>query len=337
MKFQEPVNEPWVALMKEPVDRIILPGIGALLVLVASFAVASEAVAESTGALPAPGLMVRVGDHRLHLYCTGRGEPTVILDSGLGGNSLDWVSVQPGVAEYTRVCTYDRAGYGWSELGPLPRTSERIAEELHTLLEVAGVLGPYVLVGHSFGGYNVRLFASQYPDTIAGVVLLDSAHEDQFIHFQKNGITRHTTGTNHFAASGPSIPENLPAKVRPVAQKLVEKSSAFMALRGEMMSFQRSAEQVRHSSPLPDVPVTVITRGKRVWPRNERGDRLENMWRELQDDLATRTTYHRSEAVASHVMAKNSGHYVHLDEPAVVINAIRRVVESNQQVAELDI
>ena len=319
------------------VDRTIWQGVGAVLVLFTSIAWTSQAVAETASPLPAPGLMVRVGDHRLHLYCMGRGEPTVILDSGLGGNSLDWVSVQPGVAEYTRVCTYDRAGYGWSELGPLPRTSERIAEELHTLLERAGVLGPYVLVGHSFGGYNVRLFASQFPDTIAGVVLLDSAHEDQFMRFQKNGITRHTSGTNYFAASGPSIPENLPSEVRPLAQKLVEKSSAFMALRGEMISFRRSAEQVRQSGPLPDVPVMVITRGKRVWPHNERGNRLENLWRELQDDLATRTTYHRSEIAASHVLAKNSGHYVHLDEPGVVINAIRRVIESDQQVAELDI
>ncbi len=319
------------------VNRTIWKGLGDVLVLIASIVVTTQAVAESTSPLPAPGLMVRVGDHRLHLYCMGRGEPTVILDSGLGGNSLDWVSVQPGVAKYARVCTYDRAGYGWSELGPLPRTSERIAEELHTLLERAGVLGPYVLVGHSFGGYNVRLYASQYPDQIAGVVLLDSAHEDQFMHFQKNGITRHTTGTNFFTASGPSVPENLPQEVRPLAQKLVEKSSAFMALRGEMMSFRRSAEQVRQSSPLPDVPVVVITRGKRVWPHNERGNRLENLWRELQDDLATRTTYHRSDTGASHVLAKNSGHYVHLDEPGVVINAIRRVIESNQQVAELNI
>ena len=195
-------------------------GTQTLLALIASLVLTSHAIADIAGSSPAPGLMVRVGDHRLHLYCSGRGEPTVILDSGLGGNSLDWVSVQPGVAEYTRVCTYDRAGYGWSELGPLPRTSKRIAEELHTLLERAGVAGPYVLVGHSFGGYNVRLFASHYPEKTAGVILLDSAHEDQFMHFSKSGITRHTAGNNYFAASGPSIPENLPAEVRPPGSKV---------------------------------------------------------------------------------------------------------------------
>ena len=130
---------------------------------------------------PAPGEMVDVGGYSLHLYCTGeggRGAPTVVMDSGLGGSVLDWQLVQPEVAGFTRVCTYDRGGAGWSEPGVQPRTSPQIVEELHTLLGNAGVQEPYVLVGHSFGGTNVQLYASQYPNEVAGMVLVDSALED---------------------------------------------------------------------------------------------------------------------------------------------------------------
>ena len=106
-----------------------------------------------------PGRLVDVGGYRLHIYCAGEGMPSIIFDSGVGGFSLEWTRVQKVLARRTRVCTYDRAGYGWSDLGPLPRTSERITRELHTLLEKAGVAGPYILAGHSFGGYNAQLFA----------------------------------------------------------------------------------------------------------------------------------------------------------------------------------
>jgi pimeloyl-ACP methyl ester carboxylesterase len=97
------------------------------------------------------------------------------MDSGLGGGLLDWQTVQPKVAKFARVCSYDRSGNGWSESGPNPRTSPRIVEELHALLENAGEYGPYVLVGHSFGGANAQLYAAEYPKEVAGMVLVDSA------------------------------------------------------------------------------------------------------------------------------------------------------------------
>jgi pimeloyl-ACP methyl ester carboxylesterase len=126
---------------------------------------------------PAPGQMVAVSGHGMHLYCTGEGRegPTVVMDSGLGGGVLDWQTVQPDVAKFARVCSYDRSGIGWSESGPKPRTSPRIVEELHALLKNAGVGGPYVLVGHSFGGANAQLYAAEYPEEVAGMVLVDSA------------------------------------------------------------------------------------------------------------------------------------------------------------------
>ena len=128
---------------------------------------------------PPPGQMVDVGGYRLHLVCEGEGEPVVVLDTVVGASSLSWVRVRPGVARFTRVCAFDRAGYGWSDPGPLPRTSGRMVSELRLALEGAGLPRPYVLVGASFGGCNARLFAARNPGLVAGLVLVDPAHEDQ--------------------------------------------------------------------------------------------------------------------------------------------------------------
>src|SRR5579862_3586494 len=116
---------------------------------------------------PPPGEMVDVGGYRLHIWCMGEGSPAVILDTGLGGSLLDWGFVQPEVAKFTRVCAFDRAGMGFSDLGPTPRTSRRIASELRELLDRKGMREPVVLVGASFGGYNTRIFASEYPELSA--------------------------------------------------------------------------------------------------------------------------------------------------------------------------
>src|ERR687897_1680021 len=133
-------------------------------------------------AYPPPGEMVDVGGHSLHINCVGQGSPTVLLDAGSGGFSAQWVRVQRQVSGTTRVCAYDRAGMGWSEMGPEPRDARQITGELHTLLKGANIEGPYVLVGHSFGGLYVRTYAARYPDEVAGVVLVDSSSPKQVSH-----------------------------------------------------------------------------------------------------------------------------------------------------------
>src|SRR5512133_732893 len=140
----------------------------------------STSEAADARAYPPPGQMVDVGGHRLHIDCTGTGSPTVVIDAGLGDWSATWKSwVQPGVEKTTRVCTYDRAGMGYSEAGPLPRNAAQFAKELHTLLQRASIPGPYVLVGHSMGGLTVRVFAHDYATEVAGVVLIDSMSPGQ--------------------------------------------------------------------------------------------------------------------------------------------------------------
>jgi pimeloyl-ACP methyl ester carboxylesterase len=130
---------------------------------------------------PPPGELVDIGSHRLHIRCAGQGLPAVIFDAALGGSSLSWSLVQPAIARITRACSYDRAGFGWSDAGPLPRTAGRIADELHELLRVDAVPPPYILVGHSFGGLVMRLFTSRHPNEVAGLVLIEPAIPEQWV------------------------------------------------------------------------------------------------------------------------------------------------------------
>ena len=130
---------------------------------------------------PAPlGRLYDVGGHKMHLYRTGNGGPTVVLEAGAGAFSLDWYFVQREVEKFTTVCSYDRAGHAWSELGPRPRTMRQAVADLHRLLAQAGISGPLVMVGHSYGGMLVRVFAADYPDQVAGMVLVDSSFENSF-------------------------------------------------------------------------------------------------------------------------------------------------------------
>ncbi len=131
--------------------------------------------------IPPPGRMVDAGGHRLHLNCSGQGSPTVVMESGAGDLSLVWALVQPQIAQFTRACSYDRAGYAWSDAGPQPRTMAQIAYELHAALANAGEKGPYVLVGAALGGAMVRVFANTYPSDVSGMVLVDSADENGFV------------------------------------------------------------------------------------------------------------------------------------------------------------
>jgi pimeloyl-ACP methyl ester carboxylesterase len=136
-----------------------------------------ETISMSPNSHPPIGKLVNIGSHRLHIYPTGEGSPTVVFESGGASWSLDWNLVQTEVAKFTSVCSYDRAGFGWSDSGPKPRTSQQIVTELHTLLTKTEIKKPYILVGHSFGGHTARLFAKNYPDEVAGIILLDARHE----------------------------------------------------------------------------------------------------------------------------------------------------------------
>ena len=268
-------------------------------------------------------MLVGVGVHRLHIHCTGRGSPTVVFESGLGGTSLDWVRVQPEVSRFTRACSYDRAGYGWSERGPEPRHADRIAGELDRLLLHADVPPPYLLVGHSFGGLAVRLFAARRErQAVAGLVLVDATHEHQFRRMESAGVRvpMAPTGRRFIIANHGLVPGALPESLKPLARRLALARKSIRTLYGELGSLRHSARQVGSIRRVPDAPIIVLARS----PRRDAGhgpERLDGTWLDLQRELAGTMKNGSFQEV------RGSGHYIHLDRPERVVGAIRTIVD----------
>ena len=179
------------------ITRIVAAGV-AFVLFAATLGLIEQAIfaARSRRHYPAPGKLVEVAWYQMHINCMGNGTPTVIMESGLGGYSLDWTLVQPEVAKFTRVCAYDRAGLGWSQARPEARISNEIANELSSLLAASGIIGPYVMIAHSIGGYHARVFASQHHAQIAGFVLVDSSHPEQETRSQKSGPSTRKSGNS---------------------------------------------------------------------------------------------------------------------------------------------
>jgi pimeloyl-ACP methyl ester carboxylesterase len=290
----------------------------------------SAAEAADVRAYPPPGQMVDVGGYRLHINCIGAGTPTVVIDAGLGDWSASWSSwVQPDVASTTRVCTYDRAGMGWSEAGPLPRTAAQFAQELHTLLQRAGIPGPYVLVGHSMGGLPVRVFAHAYATDVAGVVLIDSMNPRQ--------ARPSATGTPPPAAtqsSGFSI-LTLPARIGLVrlfagplgltSDMSPEVQHAYTAFSVTPRSVQTTLDegtgmpesfiQAGAVKTFGDLPLIVLSRG--LDPD--------------QDWQAMQTEQLQLSSQSQQLFADKSGHNIQLDQPEAAVAAIVKMVAQLRQ------
>jgi len=288
-------------------------------------------------AYPPPGKLVDIGGYRLHINCTGEGGPAVILDSGLGGNSLEWTLVQPKLEKFTRVCSYDRAGQGWSDESPLARTSQNIVHELHTLLHKAEIPEPYILVGHSFGGINMRLYASHYPNEVAGVVLVDSAHEDQLKKIPMTLPNKTVElflgyiGYNRIRLLQylPLIKETLKPFPNDVQEMYLTKISTTKFNRTaleELFYLEESLKQLKTAGGfLDDKPLIVITAGK--YPNSEEtGESQESLNKEdeilkaLQKDLVTKSTKGKQ------IMAEQSGHMITREQPEIIVEAIREVI-----------
>lgn len=279
-----------------------------------------------TLAMPGNGLagsMVNVGEHSLFLHCTGDGTPTVVLDAGLGGTHLDWSLVQPDLASTTRVCSYDRAGYGQSELGPSPRNAATLANELEHLLRHPAVASPVVLVSHSLAGFHHRLLAQRNPQKkIVALTLLESAHEDQFDEFMQRAKLRLAPSKgDRIRLSPPAVPKQLPATVRARAQSLAYEQKSLLTLRAELLNFKSSAAQLQQLPDAIEQPLLVVSRGRAQWSKSDDSALREGIWQELQQKLS------RLSSQATQVIASDSGHFVHLEQPELVIGLLRGLLE----------
>lgn len=288
---------------------------------------------------PAPGKLVDVGGYRMHIHCVGEGSPTVVMEAGLNDFSLQWSAVQAEIGQFAKVCVYDRAGFGWSEASPHPRTVATMVSELHTLLQNAEVEGPYVMVGHSFGGILVREFAHQYPDEVTGMVLVDSAHEQHFVR-----ITAFATLTEAMASqfklfaslnsfgimalSPTQIPaRGLEGEALEQYRALLATTDYFNAAVIESTTFlaEYGAGPTQKLKSLGDLPLIVLTRGlpdSLPILSEQENAQYDATWHELQRELVGLSSNGRQ------VIAQNSGHYIQLDEPNLVIEAVRELIEN---------
>jgi pimeloyl-ACP methyl ester carboxylesterase len=303
---------------------------------------------------PPPGKLVDVGGWRLHLNCTGEArasQPTVILEAGVGDFSVEWSLVQPGVAQFARVCSYDRAGDGWSDLGPHPRTLRQIVYELRTLLDKGGVKPPLVLVGHSYGGWLVRLYASTYPADVAGMVLVEAGADNPWRMLPDGKLARSSdlVKGNPIPAvkvAGPlrvsDIPPDVLSQMKAGAQMLAQSpnepprdklppdaqrmrawalaqvghiAAAVNPVEHEELAGLR-AELAKSEHPLGDMPLIVLTRGI----SEEKGPDGKAFEAEHRRGHAAMAATSRNGKL---IVATRSGHHVQLDEPELVVKAIR--------------
>jgi pimeloyl-ACP methyl ester carboxylesterase len=301
---------------------------------------------------PPPGQLVDVGNYRLHTVCLGSGSPAVLLESGIAASSLSWTLVQPNVAQFTSVCAYDRAGLAWSDGSPAPRTFGQIVEDLHKLLTTAKLARPYVLVGHSFGAFVCLAYAAKYPKETAGLVLVDPPSEWMELtgrqrRMLKGGIYLSRLGEllarlgfvraclAMLTGGAPGIPRNfvkvfgpttartlerlvgevqkLPPNIHPVVQALWCQPKCFRAMADHLGVLGATAQSVTRAA-IADLPLVVMSSA----------DQPANILA-VHEVLAQMSTRGR------HVVAANSGHWIQLDEPALVVDTIREVVEIARQ------
>jgi len=338
--------------------------IAGTLLLVAAILPAGPARAQDASAppFPAPGRLIDIGGWRLHLHCTGErraSSPTVILEAGLGDFSVEWNLVQARVSSLGRVCSYDRAGDGWSDLGPSPRTLRQIVYELHTLLQKANEQPPYVMVGHSYGGWLVQLYASTYPTEVVGVALVESGESDPLRLTGPDGSAKRSselpatkvvpavkTTTPLRETDVPPVPLS---QMKQSAQQLVRDpnpgerqllpddaqrmrawalgrwqhiAATFNPFELEELASLRT-DHAKTAHALGDCPLIVITRG-RPDETGPEANVLEAAHRRDHTTLATLSSKGKL------VVAEKSGHHVQLEQPYLVVEAIAELLNASR-------
>jgi pimeloyl-ACP methyl ester carboxylesterase len=269
----------------------------------------------------------------MHMYCSGQGTPVVVLDSGLGDSFISWEKVQPQIAKFTKVCSYDRAGIGYSDSSSQPRTSQVIAHELNSLLRAAQVPPSYVLVGHSMGGLDVRVFAGSYRSEVAGVVLVDSSHPDQEkrLPIELSGMQASWLREAEFLEF--TMPFGIPRLLglcEDNASVRAAECNFHTAREGvaEMKAFRESATQAAASGSLGDLPLVVLSHDPEKPSAEIPADLVKptnDAWEKMQEEMAHLSTR------GTQSIVKNSGHYIQIDRPDAVIDAVRGMVDQVRQ------
>lgn len=296
---------------------------------------------------PPPGRVYSVNGYAMHLYCTGSAAPMVVVEEGLGDDFISWQRVQPEVAKLTRICTYDRAGLGWSDDRPDPHDAKHFAQQLHALLHAAGEDGPIVLVGASAGGFYARQFVSDFPQEVAGMVFSDSSVPDQVRDIPGGAWTPEEARQVHHEAMWDLINQSTGwARLRGQCKGEVEKGldtwrnvARAEACRpayarsglAEWDEFWHSADEAAQARCCGNIPLVIVSRDpdwrNPAWDaqRDARHIAAQPIWNKLQESLKALSPQSRR------IIARGSGHHVMIDRPDVVVAAIRQVVNDVRQ------
>jgi pimeloyl-ACP methyl ester carboxylesterase len=281
-----------------------------------------------------PGTIYQVNGRSMRMYCLGSGAPTIVLDSGLGNDGLIWGGLQPVLAKTTQVCSYDRAGYGWSDPGPAPRDANSIADDLHALLGAAHIDGPLVLMGHSISGIYIRAFATRYPQHLAGLIFVDGstpwqnrnpAFHAEMAHAIPNG---YTTLRNRliFAMGIPRLFGACAASRFPgfdAAMAKLEGASqchlALAAIAGEGANFDLSGTETIHTGPYGDLPILIFSQDPAK--STGRAAAMGTAWNQMQENLKNLSTHSRR------IIAKGSTHYLQMDRADLLAREVPLFIE----------
>jgi len=288
---------------------------------------------------PAPGKIYLVHSRRMHLWCVGQGEPTIVLEAGLGNDSLIWGRMQPELAKTTRVCSYDRAGMGWSEVQPGPRDSAHIAEELHELLIQAGIDGPIILMGHSAAGLHMRAYAARYPASLAGVVMVDTTVPGQS-HYGPPDLRAKMEAIpwRFLLLRTLSVELGLPRLLGHCAHRQGSEDwgmgdlqaedqcdPAILTQVSELLQVPRDDEEAARLNTLGDLPLLIVSRDPNLpsvrSSRSQLAIEGSEMWDQLQESEKKLSTN------SWRVIAKGSDHDVQVQRPEVLIREVPLLVE----------
>jgi pimeloyl-ACP methyl ester carboxylesterase len=315
-------------------ERIVLSLVALAAVVVAGSSAFNAIVLHHFRKSP-PGALYVVEGHKMRISCAGSGSPTIVLDAGLGNDGLIWGGVQPVLAKTTRVCSYDRAGFGWSDPLPPPRDADHIAGELHGLLAAARIDGPIVLMGHSISGMYIRAYATRYPADVAGLIFVDGSTPLQnrnpaFKVYSTEGPLRSIRLLGNKALFAAGIPrlagacsQSFPG-FEASAAKLQQEDlcrERFDAIAGEMASFDRSGEETVHTGPYGALPILIFSQDPAKAASDGEPADLAKAWNQMQEDLKKLSTRSRR------VIAKGSPHYVQLMRADLIEREIPRFIE----------
>lgn len=295
-----------------------------------------------------PGKLFDVGGYAMHLFCTGHGDPTIILDAGLGDDSLIWAKVQPELSEQTTVCSYDRAGFGWSEPRPGPRDANSIAAELHALLGIAHVAPPYIYMGHSIAGIYARAFANRYSAELAGLVLVDGATPLQDDRIPKALVAiqdkqrarmpweRIWMSLGWYRIRG-QCTQVMPGFERYTAWIKADTCvpSEITAVEAELDSERLSGDETVRAGPFDSLPVLIVSRDPTVLPSNwptEVAKANAIVWNSMQEEAKSLSHF------SKRIIARHSDHHIQIDRADLLNKAVTEFVTDirNHDLSNLD-